>query len=116
MPWTLDLPRAHAPDPTVRSGSLSDPDLAIEVVELPDEAPVSGGLLQVYENRGFERGRRRGFREAQALVSLAVEELIADAGLGEIPPSLLRTVAAALTSRLDRYTPHEAYVEGGLGI
>ncbi|QOV88423.1 hypothetical protein [Humisphaera borealis] len=108
----------RAPAPALAAGPSGDvSDDGIEVIELPD-APTAaiGGVFDLYERHGFETGRRRGFREAQALVSLAVEELIADSGMGDVPPSVLRSLAAAVSARLDRYTPSEPYLEGGLGI
>lgn len=106
---------------TVADASAAEPtvDDGIKVTELPDEQydPANfSGVVDHYHRCGFDTGRRRGFREAQALVSLTVEELIRDAGLGDVPPSLLRSVAAAITAGLDRYAPHDGYFDGGLGI
>lgn len=95
-------------------------DDRIELIELPDDPAEwggrGGGLFGAIERHGFEAGRRRGFREALALVSLAAEELIANEGVGDVPPSVLRQLAAAVSSRLAGHAPVEPFVEGGLGI
>lgn len=113
-------PDSNPADPDPRS------DHRVELIELPDDVGEAagtvtaespgGGFLAAYARRGFADGRRRGFREAVALTSLAVEELIADGSLEEVPPSLLRQLAAALTAQLAVHAPAEGYVEGGLGI
>lgn len=102
---------------------LFEADDGMWLIELPEDdgldaaaPPSADGFLAAYARRGFADGRVRGFREAVALTSLAAEELIAHGSLEDLPPALVRRVAAALTARLDGHAPTEPFVEGGLGI
>ncbi|HEX8911514.1 MAG TPA: hypothetical protein VF796_04070 [Humisphaera sp.] len=78
------------------------------------------GLLEASERRGYEAGRLAGYRDAVSLVRPAVEDLLAGRDLGDLPPSAVRWVAAAIVSRLNARRPAEPLgdrvVEGGLGI
>ncbi|MDB5297121.1 MAG: hypothetical protein JWO31_3104 [Phycisphaerales bacterium] len=116
---------AYLPAPAVASpfaGPSADADDGIELIELPDESAdrwIHSGLLDAYASRGFDAGRRRGYQDALSAAWLAAEEVIASRGLGDVPPSVIRMLAAAVVDRLAVHAPPEQpgerTVEGGLG-
>lgn len=94
----------------------------ITVTELddPSNGSVFGSVLGVYEQHGYEAGRRRGAADVLLLLLSEAEELIRRHRLSDDVAGELRRAVWALHDDVQRQVDgpaaHDGFVEGGLGI
>jgi hypothetical protein len=97
-----------------------DDGITVTDLDDPSNGSVFGSVLGVYEQHGYEAGRRRGAADVLLLLLSETEELIRRRGLTADVAGELRRVVWALQEDAQRQiegsAAHDEFVEGGLGI
>ena len=97
-----------------------DDGITVTDLDDPSNGSVFGSVLGVYEQHGYEAGRRRGAADVLLLLLSETEESIRRRGLSDDVAGELRRVVWALQDdvqrRVDGPAAGDGFVEGGLGI